>query len=77
MIANRSNRLREVHRVLGNRLRSAKALGLAPHGSLISRKTVAEVPLAGLTFPAGHVRATVESPAAAGPLTAEALVPVR
>ena len=44
-------RLRKgVHGVLGNRLRSAKALGLAAHESLISRKTVAEVPLNGLSL---------------------------
>jgi hypothetical protein len=38
-----------VHGVLGNRLRSAKALGLASHEPSVSRETVAEVPLTGLS----------------------------
>ena len=35
---------------MGNRLRSAKALGLATHEPSVSRETVAEVPLTGLSF---------------------------
>lgn len=41
------------------------------------RGLVVDLPWQGALPAAGHVRVTVESPAAAGPLTAEALVPVR
>ena len=41
------------------------------------RGLVIDLPWQGTLPAAGHVRVTVESPAAAGPLTAEALVPVR
>jgi len=41
------------------------------------RGLVIDLPWQGQLPAAGHVRVTVESPSAAGPLTAEALVPVR
>jgi hypothetical protein len=41
------------------------------------RGLVIDLPWQGTLPAAGHVRVTVESPTAAGPLTAEALVPVR
>jgi hypothetical protein len=41
------------------------------------RGLVIDLPWQGTLPAAGHVRVTVESPAVAGPLTAEALVPVR
>jgi hypothetical protein len=45
-----------MHGVLANRIRTAETTDRAAHESSVSRKTVAEVPLAGLSFivPANH-----------------------
>jgi hypothetical protein len=39
-----------MHGVLANRLRTAETTDRAAHESSVSRKTVAEVPLTGLSF---------------------------
>jgi hypothetical protein len=46
-----------MHGVLANRIRTAETTDRAAHESSVSRKTVAEVPLAGLSF--GHTTGNI------------------